>query len=104
MRVLKNTLTLKTLHFHPSGACSAGAEEFLEMLLNLAQAEVVSTLIWLLAFLGGAHYSKGLHSGCFNNLKVALFSPLPPLSHWRHRNASFPVDFSKNQLSVLNAD
>lgn len=74
MRVLKNTLTLKTLHSHPSGTWSAEAKEVLEMLLSPAQAAVVSTLLWLLAFLGCAHYSKGLHSECFNNLKVALFS------------------------------
>lgn len=72
------------------------------MLPHPAQA-FVSTVPWLLAFLGGAHYSKGLRDGCFNSLNVALAARPAPVPAGGAGMPAFQL-LSKSQWSVLGAD
>lgn len=67
----------RTLCFHPAGAWRAGAKELLEMLQHPEQARVV----YALCFLAASHSwevpiiaKDCVCDGCFNSLKVALFS------------------------------
>lgn len=101
---MENKVDAQDTSFPPSWGLDAGAKEFLEMLQDHEQAGVVYTLgFGCFAFPGGTHYSKGLYDGCFNSLKVTLVS-LPASRSPLEENASSSRGFSKNQLSVMNAN